>query len=652
MTWPMIALGFALAIVQRGRAGYARLQEIFDAKPEVVDGPLPAPRARRRRRSRVDGPRRFAYGERKVLDDVSFEVRAGRVARHRRAHRLGQDDARDAPRAPPAHARRARCASTAYDVCDLPLVVGARGRSATRSRTRSSSRRPCRATSASRSTTADSRRGAWRRSATPRARRRCSRRRSGCPSSSTPSSASAACSSRAGRSSASRSRARSCGSRRSSSSTTRSPPSTRRRSRRSSTRSSARPRSARSSSSPTASPRRRAATRIVVLDEGTDRRAGHARRARAERRALRRVRRGAADGERARATLEPIAGDAGRPAPMSARPTATKRARAPRSPAPRRAEAEKLRAFHEEDAHRQGVRRAPRCARLWPFVQPHAQLRRRLARDARRRWRAIEPASARSSWATSCARRDGGDAPTRSCATASASRVLLVVVQSLTFAQMYTMQIAGARAMADLRAHIFRFFQRLRAPLLRPHAGRAPRDARDERRRRRRRALRVGRAQRDGRPHLAQRASSSMMLVARLAAVAHRVRRAAARRARSSTSCASARARPTATSARKTARLNAFLNEQVNGIAVVQAFARERAMAARVRRDQRRLPRRQQALHLLRGASSTRRSRWSSTLCIASILWCGGLHAHRATTRSRSRSSSPSRSTSSSSSSR
>ena len=30
----------------------------------------------------------------------------------------------------------------------------------------------------------------------------------------------------------------------------------------------------------------------------------------------------------------------------------------------------------------------------------------------------------------------------------------------------------------------------------------------------------------------------------------------------------------------RTARLNAFLNEQVNGIAVVQAFARERAMAA------------------------------------------------------------------------
>ena len=40
--------------------------------------------------------------------------------------------------------------------------------------------------------------------------------------------------------------------------------------------------------------------------------------------------------------------------------------------------------------------------------------------------------------------------------------MLLVVVQALTFAQMYAMQIAGARAMADLRTSIFQFFQRLR----------------------------------------------------------------------------------------------------------------------------------------------------------------------------------------------
>ena len=47
------------------------------------------------------------------------------------------------------------------------------------------------------------------------------------------------------------------------------------------------------------------------------------------------------------------------------------------------------------------------------------------------------------------------------CATGSSSPALLVVVQSLTFLQMYMMQIAGARAMADLRAHVFLFLQRL-----------------------------------------------------------------------------------------------------------------------------------------------------------------------------------------------
>jgi ATP-binding cassette subfamily B protein len=75
MTWPMIAVGFSLSIVQRGRAGYARLKEIFDAEPEVVDGPRRAPR-------HIGGALTvqglgFAYGARKVLDGVSFKVAPG-----------------------------------------------------------------------------------------------------------------------------------------------------------------------------------------------------------------------------------------------------------------------------------------------------------------------------------------------------------------------------------------------------------------------------------------------------------------------------------------------------------------------------------------------------------------------------------------------
>ena len=76
MTWPMIALGFSLAIIQRGRAGYSRLKEIFDAQPEVTDGPLQMPAG-------CEGAIRvqdlsFSHGDRKILDGVTFEVSAGK----------------------------------------------------------------------------------------------------------------------------------------------------------------------------------------------------------------------------------------------------------------------------------------------------------------------------------------------------------------------------------------------------------------------------------------------------------------------------------------------------------------------------------------------------------------------------------------------
>jgi ATP-binding cassette subfamily B protein len=75
MTFPMVMLGFAVSVVQRGRAGFVRIQEIFEALPEVVDGPKRAPRHVNGSLS-VSGLS-FAYGSRTVLDGVSFELRAG-----------------------------------------------------------------------------------------------------------------------------------------------------------------------------------------------------------------------------------------------------------------------------------------------------------------------------------------------------------------------------------------------------------------------------------------------------------------------------------------------------------------------------------------------------------------------------------------------
>jgi ATP-binding cassette subfamily B multidrug efflux pump len=75
LMWPLLALGFVAAIVQRGRAGYLRLQQIFEAVPDIADGPLPAP-ATVRGALRVSGLT-FAHGTRRVVDGVSFDVPAG-----------------------------------------------------------------------------------------------------------------------------------------------------------------------------------------------------------------------------------------------------------------------------------------------------------------------------------------------------------------------------------------------------------------------------------------------------------------------------------------------------------------------------------------------------------------------------------------------
>jgi ATP-binding cassette subfamily B protein len=71
----LISLGFVISLVQRGRASYRRLEDVFRSEPDVTDGHLPAP-------PKVEGHLEvkhlsFAYGEHQVLDDVSFVLPAG-----------------------------------------------------------------------------------------------------------------------------------------------------------------------------------------------------------------------------------------------------------------------------------------------------------------------------------------------------------------------------------------------------------------------------------------------------------------------------------------------------------------------------------------------------------------------------------------------
>jgi ATP-binding cassette subfamily B protein len=74
LTWPLTALGFLVSVVQRGRAGYRRLREVFDAQPDVVSG--------RGQLEQVSGQLEvrhlsFAYQSEPVLEDVSFSVSPG-----------------------------------------------------------------------------------------------------------------------------------------------------------------------------------------------------------------------------------------------------------------------------------------------------------------------------------------------------------------------------------------------------------------------------------------------------------------------------------------------------------------------------------------------------------------------------------------------
>jgi ATP-binding cassette subfamily B multidrug efflux pump len=75
LTWPLVALGFIVSIVQRGRAAFARVEEVYRAEPEIQDGTAPAP-AEPRGRLEVRGLG-FAYDGAPVLSDVAFTLEPG-----------------------------------------------------------------------------------------------------------------------------------------------------------------------------------------------------------------------------------------------------------------------------------------------------------------------------------------------------------------------------------------------------------------------------------------------------------------------------------------------------------------------------------------------------------------------------------------------
>ena len=72
LTWPLVALGFLVSMVQRGRAAYSRIADLYAVPPAIEDGTLALPEpAKGALDVRELG---FAYGEQTVLDRVSFTL--------------------------------------------------------------------------------------------------------------------------------------------------------------------------------------------------------------------------------------------------------------------------------------------------------------------------------------------------------------------------------------------------------------------------------------------------------------------------------------------------------------------------------------------------------------------------------------------------
>jgi ATP-binding cassette subfamily B protein len=280
-----------------------------------------------------------------------------------------------------------------------------------------------------------------------------------------------------------------------------------------------------------------------------------------------------------------------------------------------------LRAFHEETDIVKAYD-ARLLARLWPFVRPHAR--------ALYLSLCLLLVTAAASLVRPLIMRSIIDAGSISKDPAAMMRggwILLGVVlveQTLTFFQVYSMRMAGARSMADLRAHVFRFLHGLRLGFFdRQPIGRLVTRVTND-------VDAIGELFASG----ALNAIGDlvrlfgivvMMLILdwRLSLIAFAALPPVALFVNGIRHGSRKAFRDIRT---KTARMNAFLNEQVSGMAVVQAFGREHAASAEFD-DTNRAYRDANFRAIKFEATLDAAIEMVSSMCVALILVAAGMHA-------------------------
>jgi ATP-binding cassette subfamily B protein len=276
-----------------------------------------------------------------------------------------------------------------------------------------------------------------------------------------------------------------------------------------------------------------------------------------------------------------------------------------------------LRDFHEEERLGRAYD-AQLLGRLWPFMRPHAKF---LVASLSMILVAAGLNLVRPVVMGRLVANAQDDHPEGLMRYGLMLSGLVVGMQVLTFVQMYTMQIAGARSMADLRAHLFEFMQRLELRYYdRTPVGRL-----------------VTRATNDVDAVGELFASGVLNAIGDLVALVGIVIMMLILNVRMSLIAFGAlpvvgvivwyvrgRARQAYRDIRvKTARLNAFLNEQVSGMSVVQAYAREKGMAAEfdsINVEYREANKSSVFYEAVLDAAIE----MVGTVCIASILWWAG----------------------------